>query len=131
MMGSILTWAVDNPIYRQHIALYKTRQRPILRGADVYHILPMADGINWDGLEYFNAGINKGSVFLFKPSTKAVDGDSKVIKLKGLDSNKRYTLTFQDRTALNCTKTGQELMDVGITVTAMTGDNASEIIWIN
>jgi hypothetical protein len=131
MMGSILTWAADNPIYRQHIALYKTRQRPILRGADVYHILPLADGINWDGLEYFNTGIDKGSVFLFKPSTKAVDGDSKVIKLKGLDRNKRYTLTFQDRTVLNCAMTGQELMDIGITVTAMTGDNASEIIWIN
>jgi len=131
MMGSILTEALDSPIYRQHIALYKTKQRPILRGADVYHILPMADGVNWDGLEYFNTGINKGSVFLFKPSTKAVDGDFKVIKLKGLDRKKRYTLTFQDRTALNCTITGQELMDIGITVTAMTGGNASEIIWIN
>jgi hypothetical protein len=131
MMGSILTWAVDNPIYRQHLALYKSRQRPILRGADVYHILPMPDGINWDGLEYFNTEINKGSVFLFKPSIKAVDGDSKVIKLKGLDRNKRYSLTFQDRTALNCSLTGQELMDIGLTVTAMTGDNASEIIWVN
>jgi hypothetical protein len=91
----------------------------------------MPDGINWDGLEYFNTEINKGSVFLFKPSIKAVDGDSKVIKLKGLDRNKRYSLTFQDRTALNCSLTGQELMDIGLTVTAMTGDNASEIIWVN
>jgi hypothetical protein len=131
MMGSILTWAVDNPIYRQHIALYKTRQRPILRGADVYHILPMADGVNWDGLEYFNTAINKGSVFLFKPSTKATDGDSKVIKLKGLDRDAHYTLTFQDRTNLNCVMSGQRLMDIGISVTAMTGDNASEIIWLN
>ncbi|HPS54723.1 MAG TPA: GH36 C-terminal domain-containing protein, partial [Sedimentisphaerales bacterium] len=131
MLGSILTWAVDNPVYRQHIYLYKTRQRPILRGGDVYHILPMADGINWDGLEFFNTGINKGSVFLFKPSTKAVDGDSKLIKLKGLDRNTSYTLTFQDRTNLNCTMTGSSLMDSGITVSAMTGDNASEIIWIN
>lgn len=131
MLGSVLTWAVDSPLYRQHIALYKTRQRPILRGADVYHILPMADGVNWDGLEYFNTGINEGSVFLFKPSIKAVDGDSKVVKLKGLNRNKRYTLTFQDRTALNCTMAGQKLMDIGITVSAMTGGNASEIIWIN
>ena len=131
MLGSILTWAADSPLYRQHIALYKTRQRPILRGADVYHILPMADGINWDGLEYFNPQINKGSVFLFKPSAKAVDGASKVIKLKGLKRNKRYTLTFQDRTALSCIITGQKLMDIGITVTSMTGDKASEIIWIN
>jgi len=131
MMGSILTWAADNPIYREHIALYKAKQRPILRGADVYHILPMADGVNWDGLEYFNQEINKGSVFLFKPSIQAIDGDSKVIKLKGLDRFKHYTLTFQDRTALNCTMTGQELMDVGIIVSGMNGANASEIIWIN
>jgi len=131
MLGSILTWAADNPIYRQHIALYKIRQRPILRGGNVYHILPMADGTNWDGLQFHNPDIDQGSVFLFKPSAKAVDGDSKVIKLKGLERNRRYTLTFQDRTALNCTMTGQELMDIGITVTAMTGGNASEIIWIN
>ena len=25
-------------------ALYKTKQRPILRGGGMYHILPMADG---------------------------------------------------------------------------------------
>lgn len=41
-----------------------------------------------------------------------------------------YTLTFQDRTNLNCQKTGKELMDEGIKVTGMTGDEASEIIWI-
>ena len=106
-------------------------QRPILRGADVYHILPMADGVYWDGLEYFNAGIRKGSVFLFKPSAKAVDGDSKVIKLKGLNRNAHYALTFQDRANLNCVMTGAQLMDTGIAVTGMTGDRASEIIWID
>jgi hypothetical protein len=131
MLGSILTWAADNAAYRQHLALYKTRQRPILRGADVYHILPMADGVNWDGLEYFNTRIDKGSVFLFKPSAKAMDGDSKAIKLKGLDRKSRYALTFQDRTNLNCTMTGAQLIDTGIAVTGMTGDRASEIIWID
>ena len=126
-----MTWAADNALYRQHIALYKTRQRPILRGADVYHILPMADGVNWDGLEYFNTAIRKGSVFLFKPSTKAVDGDSKMVKLKGLDRSGRYSLTFQDRTNLSCVMTGAQLMDTGIAVTGMAGDRASEIIWID
>ena len=130
MLGAILTWAADNAVYRQHISLYKTKQRPILRGADVYHILPMADGVNWDGLEYFNAALRKGSVFLFKPSAKALDGNSKVIKLKGLNRAARYALTFQDRTSLNCVMTGAQLMDTGIAVTGMAGDRASEIIWI-
>ena len=119
------------PIYREHIALYKTKQRPILRGANVYDILPMADGTNWGGLEYFNTGLDKGSVFLFKPSENAVYGDAKVIKLKGLDRSASYVLTFQDRTTLNCVMNGAQLMDHGIAVTGMTGDRASESIWID
>jgi hypothetical protein len=111
--------------------LYKTKQRPILRGGNVYHILPAPDGINWDGMEYFNPSINRGSIILFKPSNKAIDGDNKVIKLKGLDRNASYNLTFQDRPNLNCKMTGEQLMDKGITVTGMTGDYASEIIWLN
>ena len=130
MLGSILTWAADNPIYRQHLALYKTRQRPILRGGNVYQILPIADGTNWDGLQFHNPDLDQGSVFLFKPSAKAVDGDSKVIRIKGLDRKATYALAFQDRVNLNCSRTGAQLMDEGITVSGMAGDRASEIIWI-
>lgn len=131
MLGSILTWAVDNPIYRQHIALYKARQRPILRGCNVYHILPMPDGVNWDGMQFYNPELDRGSVFIFKPSDKAVDGDAKVITLKGLDRKATYSLEFEDRTNLNCSMTGAQLMDEGIRVCGMTGDDASELIWIN
>jgi hypothetical protein len=90
----------------------------------------MADGVNWDGLQFYNPDLENGSVFLFKPSAKAADGDSKVVKLKGLDRKATYALTFQDRTALNAKKTGAQLMDEGIAVSGMTGDAASEIIWV-
>jgi len=130
MLGSILTWAADSPVYKEHIALYKARQRPILRGANVYHILPMADGVNWDGLMFHNPDLEKGSVFLFKPSANAKDGDSRLIKLKGLDRKATYSLTFQERKAQSGTRSGAQLMDEGITVSGMTGDLASEIIWI-
>ena len=131
MLGAILTWAADNPVYRKHIALYKSKQRPILRGADVCHMLPMPDGINWDGLEFFNSALRKGSVFLFKPSENATDGDSKVIRLKGLDRKESYSLVFEDRSNSNCLMTGSELMDRGVRVSGMVGDRASEIIWID
>jgi hypothetical protein len=121
---------------KKHWPLYKTKQRPILRGAkagdvpaDVYHILPIPDGVNWDGVEYFNTSLNKGSVLLFKPS-KTVP-DRKVIKFKGLDRKAAYTLTFQDRSDQNTKMTGAELVDKGIEVKEMNGDFASEIIWIN
>jgi hypothetical protein len=90
----------------------------------------MADGVNWDGLQFYNPDLDQGSVFLFKPSVKAADGDSKRIKLKGLDRKATYSLTFQDRANLNCKKTGAQLMDEGIIASGMTGDRASEIIWM-
>jgi hypothetical protein len=119
-----------------HWPLYKNRQRPILRGskvgdlpADVYHILPIPNGTEWDGIEYFNTSLNKGSVLLFKPSESVTD--SKVIRFKGLDKKATYALTFQDRSEQNTKMTGAELMEKGIEVKGMTGNFASEIIWIN
>jgi hypothetical protein len=121
---------------KEHWPLYKAKQRPILRGAkvgdvpaDVYHILPIPDGINWDGIEYFNTSLNKGSILLFKPSEKAPV--SKSIKLKGLNRNEVYSISFQDRKDQNTKMTGAELMDKGIEVKGMNGNYASEIIWIN
>ena len=121
---------------KKHWPLYKTKQRPILRGikpgdapADVYHILPIPDGINWDGIEYFNTSLNKGSVLLFKPSEKAPD--SKIIRLRGLEQKKIYTLTFEDRKGQDRKISGSELMSNGIEIKEMKGKYASEIIWIN
>jgi hypothetical protein len=132
MMGSILTripeeMNCNEADMRKSFLLYNARQAPILRGADVYHIMPIPDGKNWDGLEYFNPSIRKGSVFLFKPTD--MGGDSQAIKLKGLDRKAMYTLTFQDRPEQNSRKTGADLMDNGLPVN-MTGNYVSEIIWI-
>ena len=133
-------WGVYTPNQiegvKKHWPLYKSRQRPILRGlkpgdspAEVYHILPIPDGINWDGVEYFNPSLNKGSVLLFKPSQNAPD--SKVIRLRGLNRTATYQITFQDRKGQNRSMTGAELMDKGVEVRGMTGNYASEILWIN
>ncbi|MEI8123063.1 MAG: hypothetical protein WCI20_13580, partial [bacterium] len=103
---------------------YNTKQRPILRGADVYRILPPPADKQWFGLQYFNTFINKGSVLLWQNDGPA----SQVIKLKGLDRSATYTLTFEDATGKNGSMTGAKLMDDGIEVPM--GPNASEIIWI-
>ena len=133
-------WCVYTPNQiegvKKHWPLYKNRQRPILRGlkigdapADVYHILPIPDGINWDGIEYFNTSLNKGSVLIFKPSGNAAN--SKVIKLRGLDKHATYNLTFEERKDQNAKMTGAELMENGIEIKGMSGNYASEILWIN
>jgi hypothetical protein len=133
MEGAILTGIpgqggmANEADMKKEFALYNTRQVPILRGADIYHVLPMPDGKNWDGLEYFNTAIAKGSLFLFKPA--ADGGDAHTIKLKGLNRATTYTLTFVDRPEQSVKKTGAELMDAGLPVT-LTGPRASEIVWI-
>ncbi len=111
--------------------LYKDKQRPILKGCDVYHVLPMPDGKNWDGMQFYNEELEKGSLFLFRDKAiDATDGTSKSIKLMGLDATATYSLTFQDRTHLNVTKTGKELMTSGVNVTGMSSVYDSEIVWI-
>lgn len=135
MMGSMMAGSVGREMTQTEItaakesfALYNARQCDILRGADVYHILPMPDGVNWDGMQFYNKDIEKGSVFLFK--NRESGGTQKTIRLDGLQNNAIYTLAFEDRPALNCTKTGKELMENGINVTGMDRVYDSEIIWI-
>jgi hypothetical protein len=124
-------------VYEEHVALYATYQRPILRGANVYHILPIADQLHWDGIQLFNPGYDggKGSVLLFKPNSGASYVTSAAIVFKGLTPTKHYTLTFQDRNDLNddfVGVTGTYLMTTGIgTLTGPSNDWDSEIIWID
>jgi hypothetical protein len=117
---------------QMHWPVYAQQMRPILRGADVYHILPICDKTNWDGMEYFNPSLGtqgKGAVLLFKPAASAPN--ARVVRLRGLADRIVYDLTFQDRTSQNCRMTGADLMQKGIEITGMTGASASEIIWIN
>ncbi len=127
--GFTPTMAVET---RFHWWLYKNYMRPILRGADVYHVLPICNGTDWDGFEFFNLSLGpagRGALLLFKPSSRSPD--SRMLRLRGLDKLKVYTLDFEDRSGLNCRMSGAELMEKGVNVAGMSGDYASEIVWIN
>jgi hypothetical protein len=106
-------------------ALYNAKQRAILRGADVYRILPPPASGRWFGIQYHNTFIDKGSVLLWQNGGPA----SQVIKLKGLNRGATYKLTFEDAIEKNGASTGAQLMDEGVAVPM--GPNASEIIWID
>jgi hypothetical protein len=84
------------------------------------------DGVDWDGIQYHDSVKGTGAIMLFKPDNKV---DTRRIVLKGLERNKTYALTFQDRPEQNTRKTGADLMDQGFDVT-MTGQNVSEIVWV-
>jgi len=114
------------PMLRENIGLYKTRLRPLIREANLYHIFLLPDGVDWDGIQYHDPVKGTGAIMLFKPNNKV---DTRRIVLKGLDRNKPYALTFQDRPEQNTRQTGADLMDQGFDVT-MTGQNVSEIVWV-
>lgn len=134
MMGAMMIQNVSQRLNADELAalkegwaLYKDKQRPILKGADVYHILPMPTGNTLDGMQFYNDDIAKGSVFIFRDKAGET---AKQIKLKGLEEAATYKLTFEDRTNLNCEKTGKELMETGVYVSGITNVYDSEIIWI-
>jgi len=134
MMGAMMVQNVSQRLNHDELnalkkgwALYKDKQRPILKGAEVYHILPMPTGNTIDGMMFYNNSIDEGSVFIFRDKGGET---AKTIKLKGLDENATYKLTFEDRTNLNCEKKGKELMKTGVYVSGLNSVYDSEIIWI-
>ena len=73
--------------YSHHISLYKTKQRPIMRGGETYHLLPFPDGENYEAVQFYNPTIRKGSVVIFKPSASAPA--QLTLPLKGLRRDRR------------------------------------------
>ena len=131
--------SIQDSLYFDTVSIYRSQQRPIIRGADVYHILPIYSASTWDGIELFNPGVGsygQGSVLLFKPKTCTTD--SPVVYLKGLSPTNHYTLSFADRTSLNgisryTNALGSTLMSGGTGIGSLTGNSGdydSEIIWI-
>ncbi len=118
-----------NEYCEKYFNMYNNKIKPLIRNGDLYHILPRPDGTNWDGMMYADADSQnkiKGVVFLFKPSAGV--GATKNIKLRGLNPQKNYLLTFEDRKEQNTVLSGSVLMNNGISVRI--DDIGSEIIWI-
>ncbi len=107
------------------VATYKAKIRPLVRSADLYHIFPRPDDKVWDGIEYYDPATGNGAVFVFKPDSP---NDTQTIKLRGLDANQVYQLTFEDGSNASVNKSGTELLNSGIDVT-LKGKFVSELIF--
>ena len=125
-MNGSAPWTDDEKAaVKAAVDTYKTRIRPLVRGADLYHILPRPDNKNWDGIQYYDPAAKKGAVYLFKPSAVA---DTIAIKLRGVEPATRYKVTFQDGSNPTVEKTGAELT-AGLDVT-LKGAPVSELVFI-
>ncbi len=113
------------PELTEYLAFFNEEVKPLMREGELYHVLPRPDGTNWDGVMYAKDG-EKALVFLFKPSDTV--SDTVTVKAQGLDRDASYSVVFTDATELNCTMTGKELMENG--VTARVEGVGSEIVKI-
>jgi|GEM_PF-1001377 len=108
------------------VDLYKSRIRPLVRSADLYHILPRPDGHRWDGVQYWDPVSVRGAVYLFKPEG---DASSQAIRLCGLEPAMSYRLAFVDGSKPPATLTGAQLMGDGLAVALPAGE-VSELVLI-
>ena len=78
---------------KQAVDTYKTKIRPLVRTANLYHILPRPDDKVWDGIEYFDPVSKKGAISIFRPGNPE---SRQVVRLKGLDAKANYWLWCED-----------------------------------
>jgi len=104
---------------------YKANIRPLMREADLYHIFPRPDGRNRDGIEYYDPASGKGVVYLFQPTDETA---TEALRLKGLDRNQMYRMSFEDGSHPSTVKSAAELMDEGLPVN-LKGTEVSELIF--
>jgi hypothetical protein len=110
---------------RQEFALYKTKLRPLIREADLYHVAPRPDGVHWDGIEYYSANLRRGVLYAFRGSA---DRRTHRFHLLGLNPRSRYRLGFQDQASTRV-RSGEALMQAGVDV-ALPLPLSSELIFI-
>ncbi len=136
MVGAVMlcnwdgTTQEDIASWQRHLGIYNAKVKPLIKYGDLYHVLPRPDGVNWDGFFYVDLDAEtstKGVLMVFKPSQSA--GNSKTIKLRGLDRSTTYRIVFQDHTEQNVEMIGAELMDTGLTVT-FTETYDSDWVWV-
>ncbi len=136
MLGAVMTcdWGgvedYTREVWEKYIPTYKEIIRPLIKYGNLYHVLPRPDGINWDGFLYTDKDAEseyKGVLMIFKPSAEA--GDSKTVKLRGLDPDTTYYIEYFRHEGMDFTVTGAELMNEGITVT-FTDDCDSDWVFI-
>jgi len=128
VMIDTTSWdAQQHAAAKEDLQLCKTQLRPLIRDADLYHISERADGVRWDGMEYFDPRSRRGVVYAFRGSTRT-EAEHKFL-LHGLKQASRYHVRFHDHSASDKILDGHELMSTGLHVRLPIA-NSSEIVFL-
>ena len=111
---------------KRAVEIYKTKLRPLVRTANLYHILPRPDDKRWDGIEYFDPTSKKGAICIFRPDNP---DNRQVVKLRGLDAKAQYWLWCEDGSVPTQQTSGKLLMGTGLTI-SLPQPYSSDIIFL-
>ena len=128
IMIDTTTWnAEQHNAAKEEIQLYKSQLRPLIRDADLYHVSQRADGVGWDGIEYFDPRKGRGAIYAFRGSTKTEAKHR--FALRGLDPALRYQIRFHDHSTSDRIVGGDVLITAGLLV-QLPIPNSSEIVFL-
>ena len=116
VMQNTTAWTAEqHAAARKAIALYKTRLRPLIREAELFHVSRRPDGEHWDGIEYWDPARGQGVLFAFRGSD--ISAAEHRFVLSGLNASTIYRLHFEDGTSPDASASGQRLMTSGLRLT--------------
>ncbi len=121
MMGAWQIDPTDTPLWtdeekaatRRSVEIYREWIRPLLADVKVHHILPRPDGVHWDGLFYWSAPAQRGTLYVWRPDSPE---PKQTIRLKGLEADRHYWVWSEEASVAPGLWRGQQLMDAGIEV---------------
>ena len=114
-------------IARHEFEIYKQRIRPLINGGRLYHVSERPDGVHFDGMQYVDPGSGQGVVFAFRGTT----GESRhVFKLKGLEPDAEYQLSFEDYGEPVRRVRGSDLLSTGIEV-VLPETESSQLVYLS
>ena len=101
----------------------------IIPGGDIQTVAELAaegEASGWDGMFYWSPPLKHGTLYIFRPNN---DQTSQVIRLKGLQPQKTYRVHSEDGGAAESTRSGADLMKLGIKV-ALPSKYSSDLVYI-
>jgi alpha-galactosidase len=129
IMQDTNAWSAEqHSVAKAEIQLYKTRLRPLIRDADLYHISARPDGVHWDWVEYFDARRGVGVLFAYRGSL--ANATEHVFALRGLQPDASYRVQLQDHRSRSQTLSGRDLMSSGLRV-SLQFPNSSELVFLD
>ncbi len=129
IMVDTTRWDPDHHTAAQEeIELYKSKLRPLIRDADLYHVSERPDGVHWDGMEYVDPKTQRGVLYAFRGSIPKEARHRFVFR--GLDAKSRYQIRFHDHSSADTIIDGDKLLTFGL-MFQLPVPNSSEIVFFD